>query len=74
MRIGLLWYDADRKKSLEQKIDEALYRYADKFGTRPNACHVNPQQAGAHPRLRVIPNRLIQPDHFWLGEEEQKQY
>ena len=29
------WYDADKKKSPEQKVDEAIERYREKFGSRP---------------------------------------
>ncbi len=42
MKSGLLWYDADPKKPIWDKIEEAAQRYYEKFGVRPNTCFVNP--------------------------------
>lgn len=74
MRVGLLWFDDDPKKEVSLKVQEAAERYLEKFGQRPNLCYVNPStrpQAteGIHlDSLRVLPNPLILPDHFWVGE------
>ena len=71
MKIGLLWYDADRKKSVVEKIDEGARCYAEKFGSWPNACHANPEVIVAGAKLRIVPDRHIRPNHFWLGVEEE---
>jgi hypothetical protein len=71
VETGLLWYDADRVKPTSRKIDEGVRRHREKFGRAPNACHVNPRNVVAHPALRVVADRLIQPNHFWLGDEEE---
>jgi len=71
MKTGLLWYDGDRKKDALDKMDEGARCYEERFGHRPNACHANPAAVIIHPKLRVVPNRLIQPNHFWLGVEEE---
>ena len=42
MKSGLLWYDADPKKPIWTKIEEAAQRYYEKFGVQPNTCFVNP--------------------------------
>ena len=42
MKSGLLWYDADPKKPIWDKIEEAAQRYYEKFGVRPDTCFVNP--------------------------------
>jgi hypothetical protein len=71
MRSGLLWYDADRKKPLQDKLKEGIWCYEEKFGCRPNACHLSPGTEATYPELRLVPNKFIQPNHFWLGVEEE---
>lgn len=70
MEAGLLCYDAYKRKSLNEKIDEALARYEDRFGSSPTACHVNPTEVSRHPRLRVVANKHIRPSHLWLGVDD----
>ncbi len=41
MRQGLLWFDADPKRGLAEKVGRAADRYRAKFGRWPNACYVN---------------------------------
>lgn len=83
MEIGLLWYDGDPKRSLEDKIGQAAERYREKYGRWPNTCYVHPQVAGNQPgeelrlawqprnprsMIRVISAPYILLHHFWLGE------
>lgn len=70
MKMGLLWFDDNARKSIVSKIDEGADCYRGKFGHSPNVCHVNPLNVVRHARLEVVPNPLIQPNHFWLGVEE----
>ena len=42
MKIGMLWYDNDPKKTLEAKIQGAVEYYAKKYGKTPNLCYVHP--------------------------------
>ncbi len=71
MKSGLLWYDADARKSDQTKIDEAVERYTEKFGVQPNACHVAPGGLMAHDSVAVIPDRWIRPGYFWLGVDDE---
>jgi hypothetical protein len=82
MDIGLLWYDGDPKRPLEDKIGQAARRYREKYGRWPNTCYVHPQVVTDHlgqelrlagtrklcEKIRVIsaPNILLH--HYWLGE------
>ena len=84
MDIGLLWYDGDPKRTLEEKVETAARRYHEKFGRWPNRCHVHPQvlddghtdlslliRVGeSHLDIRVLsaPNILLH--HYWIGEHE----
>ncbi len=72
MRQGLLWYDDDPKRSLEEKITRAGERYQQKFGQAANLCYVNPAmlaQAGGSMMhdVRVLSARHVLPGHLWIG-------
>ncbi len=82
MKSGLLCYDADPRKPLRDKIEEAAQRYYEKFGVRPNTCFVNPsalpsvqpaassseaQPISPVPTLQVSARSTILPNHIWLG-------
>lgn len=42
IRIGLLWFDGDPRRSFDAKIEQAAARYRVKFGQEPNVCYVHP--------------------------------
>jgi len=74
MKIGLLWFDNDPKRSLEDKISAGAERYVAKFGVRPNACFVNPavleKEKAQIEGLQVLTAQNILPHHFWLGVQK----
>jgi len=75
MHEGLLWFDADPKRALNEKIAQAADRYRHKFGRKPNLCYVNPLMlAGSEPAecngVRLVPSRNVLKHHFWIGVEE----
>lgn len=51
MNIGMLWFDNDPKKSLQQKIDGAVQYYEKKYGRKPNLVFV-------HPTMMLTPSQL----------------
>lgn len=74
MDIGMLWYDDDRRRPLDDKIARAVEYYKAKYGATPTVCFVNPATlqggpetaAGVH--LRTA--RDVMADHFWIGVGE----
>jgi hypothetical protein len=83
MEIGLLWYDGDPKRPLEDKVGQAAERYRQKYGRWPNTCYVHPQVVGdqgtgglrlacqvnsAKSTVRILPAPNILVHHFWVGE------
>ncbi len=70
-KSGLLWYDADPRKTIWRKIEEAAKRYEDKYGTRPNVAFVNPnaltEQQPDKFALNVAPKSTILPNHVWVS-------
>jgi hypothetical protein len=85
MDIGLLWFDDDPRRGLEDKVGRAAKRYREKYGRWPNTCYVHPQVVTDHlgqelrlasarkarTRIRVVsaPNILLH--HYWLGESRE---
>jgi hypothetical protein len=83
MDIGLLWYDDDPRRGLEDKVGRAAQRYRDKYGRWPNTCFVHPNMLTNHlgqdlrvacsgrqsrSQIRVISAPNILLHHYWLGE------
>ncbi len=78
MGIGLLWFDDNKDKSLEKKIDEAVGAYCAKprfAGKTPDICYVHTSvlPEGQEIRLngvRVVAATTIFPHHFLVSEVE----
>jgi hypothetical protein len=78
MKTGLLWFDDDPRKKLQEKVLRAAIHYERKYGQPPTLCFVHPSVFngnGRHPvkkagGVEIRPGREILPDHFWLGVAE----
>ena len=81
MEIGLLWYDGDAKRPLEQKVGQAATRYHEKFERWPDTCYVHPGAVGDSPDGVSVPNPQAAPirvlasptvllHHLWIGVRE----
>jgi len=69
---GMLWFDNDKSKTLNQKVMEAAAYYRRKHGTWPDLCYVHPSalENGAGKlvsSIRVIGLTTVLRDHFWIG-------
>ncbi len=87
MNVGLLWFDNDPIKTLDQKVDGAARYYANKYGRQPTVCYVHPtalanidkdeRKGGDDERYKVggvevRGNRSVMPHHFWIGIDMQE--
>lgn len=88
METGLLWYDDDPHRGLEDKVGRAAQRYWEKYGRWPNTCYVHPKVVAEHTGqevqvacsrkqrtvIRVVsaPNILLH--HYWLGETTRESF
>lgn len=87
MEIGLLWYDDDPHRGLEDKVERAAQRYREKYGRWPNTCFVHApavaHQAtegtqmmcgskGPQKQVRLIPAPNILRHHYWVGESVER--
>lgn len=74
MTGGLLWFDDNPMRKIEEKVRRAAARYQQKFGSRPNVCYVHPSLLGGNGRslrvgeVEVRPSRTVLPYHFLLAE------
>jgi len=79
MTIGMLWFDNDPKKSLEDKIRGAASYYKTKYGPTPTLCFVHPimvdkdSPVEAVDGMPVRTNRSVMPNHVWVGIGEETQ-
>ena len=71
MNVGMMWFDGDKQRSLETRIDRAARYYHEKYGQEPTVCFLNPGTAGQEPPavegLQLQTSVSVLPDHFWLG-------
>lgn len=79
MKIGLLLFDDDKKRTLAEKIDLAVSYYQKKYGRDPDTCYVNPNELNAKEggkvrigKITLRPNITIIKNHFWLGVDGDK--
>ena len=75
MNIGMLWYDDDAKRKLDEKVARAVEFYRAKYGVQPTECYVHPgmlaaDQPATTAGVKLRPNRTIIKNHFWLGVDE----
>lgn len=72
MDVGLLWFDSDRRRSAQDKLDQAAERFLARFGYPPTLCQVHPDEVFSHPAIKVLPSPHVLRGHFWVGCDEQR--
>ena len=71
MNVGMLWLDADAKRSFPEKVQRAVDYYIQKYGRSPDICLVNPrtlEKSTIVGDIKVEPLSSVLPHHFWLGQ------
>ncbi len=75
MRIGMLWFDNDASRALDDKVARAAAHYRQKYGRAPTLCYVHPAALNGDPHraggIEVRAARTVLPHHFWLGVAEE---
>ncbi len=74
MNVGMLWYDDDKKRSLEERVRRAADYYRRKYGRVPTRCFVHPAALAAGTSeaagMRIEASANVLPNHIWLGVED----
>lgn len=70
MKEGLLWFDDDPKRPLEDKVTRAARRYREKFGVAPDTCYVHPSAVNGKATVdgvSIVSAPSVLRHHFWIG-------
>ncbi len=71
MKAGMLWLDADARRTLDEKVQRAVEYYRQKYGSTPDLCLVNtatfPEDERSVGDVKVQRARTVLPHHFWVG-------
>ncbi|MBP6015481.1 MAG: hypothetical protein KA586_02085 [Candidatus Promineofilum sp.] len=71
MRTGMLWLDADARRTLDEKVQRAVDYYRQKYGAMPDLCLVNSAAFAEEEvnvgSVKVQRARTVLPHHFWVG-------
>ena len=74
MNVGMLWFDDNQTRTLEEKVRRAAAYYRKKYGRKPDLCLINPQSGNGRTKavgsiqLLALPDVL--PYHFMMGISE----
>lgn len=70
---GMLWLDADKERSLTEKMRRAVAYMAEKYGRRPDTIFTQAVQAKGVLQvdgIPVEPMANVLPYHYWLVFDE----
>lgn len=71
MKTGMLWLDADSRRTFDEKVERAVDYYRQKYGATPDLCLVNITTFTEEERnigvVKVQRTRTVLPHHFWVG-------
>jgi len=73
MNTGRLWFDDDKKRTLDEKVRRALVYYARAENFQADTVWVNPATPDVPETLaglRVRTSRTVLPMHFFIGMSE----
>ena len=70
---GMLWFDNNMKHNSITSILNATAYYADKYGERPNTCHMNadmlPGDTNEIDGVALKEDPEVIDNHLWIGVE-----
>lgn len=73
MDFGMLWFDDDPKRSLDEKIAKAAHYYFEKYKIIPTACMVHPKALPDGEMMlsviKVAPRSYVLTNCLWIGVE-----
>jgi hypothetical protein len=71
MDIGLLWYDDDAQRRLDERVARAVAHYRTRYGVLPTVCFVNPKMMSEGPEMaagvQLRPASTVMINYFWIG-------
>lgn len=70
--LFLVWYDEDSRRSVVEKIQNALAAYSKRFSVAGNLVLINVADSAELQgvEVEVRSERTVQPHHFWVGRSD----
>jgi len=68
----LVWYDPDARRTVVEKIQDALAAYRRRFSAEPNLVLVSPADVTDLAGVEVRSERTVQPHQFWVGHTDER--
>jgi len=70
--LFLVWYDEDSRRSVVEKIQNALAAYSKRFSVAGNLVLINVADSAELKgvEVEVRSERTVQPHHFWVGRND----
>jgi len=70
MKQGMLWYDNLSGKNLNERIEQAVNYFKQKYGEKPERCFVHPEmvigQSEQDLSIKVVTDEKILHNHIWI--------
>ena len=78
MSTGVLWFDDSSNRTLDEKVQAACARYAQKFSVAANTVYVHPSEVGtglttvmtSGGGTQVIADKATLPYHYFAVRED----
>lgn len=71
--LYLVWYDADARRTVGEKIQDASAAYAKRFSAAPNVVLVNIADVTTElADMEIRAERTVQPHNFWVGRSDER--
>ena len=72
MKVGMMWLDNDKKRTLDEKVRRAADYYRDKYGRFPELCLVNSRVLKDEKKVSLSKDTDIQSLAKKISEHEEK--
>ena len=69
MKVGMLWFDNDKKATIPTKIERAVEYYREKYEEEPTICYLNPKML-SQANESLSQNKHGEGEKLILGEIE----
>ena len=70
MKQGMLWYDNLAGKNFDERIEQAVNYFTQKYGKKPEQCFVHPEmingENGKGLTVKVVADEKVLHNHIWI--------
>ncbi len=70
MKQGMLWYDSQTARDVNNSLNLAVSYFKEKYGYLPECCFVHPDMLKENPKsvgtVKVLPDEKVLRNHIWV--------